>query len=158
MATNQINITELLALGDSFGIDLDEVSPTELGRKCNALSRSNDAPYPNKKDFTTFFAYSKGKVVGENITNEMKKDIEAQYPGCIIEPNFDQAGFDAAMKKYGEHRGNVERLFREGVIYNCGVAGHKNASKAYSIAYDRGHSAGYEEVASYFEELAELLK
>jgi hypothetical protein len=39
-----------------------------------------------------------------------------------------------------------------------GVSGHKNADKLYWMAYERGHSAGIEEVESYYAEMVELLK
>lgn len=34
----------------------------------------------------------------------------------------------------------------------------KKASKAWSIAWEHGHSSGYNDVVSYFEELVELIK
>lgn len=39
-----------------------------------------------------------------------------------------------------------------------GVSGHKNAEKLYWLAYERGHSAGIEEVEYYYAEMVELLK
>lgn len=39
-----------------------------------------------------------------------------------------------------------------------GVSGHKNADKLYWLAYERGHSAGIEEVESYYAEMVVLLK
>ena len=40
--------------------------------------------------------------------------------------------------------------------FNLDRNNHK-VQKAWSIAYERGHSAGYSEVISYFEDLIELL-
>lgn len=39
-----------------------------------------------------------------------------------------------------------------------GVSGHKNADKLYWLAYERGHSAGMEEIESYYQDLVVLLK
>lgn len=39
-----------------------------------------------------------------------------------------------------------------------GVADHKNRDELYRLAYDYGHSAGVEEVESYYQDLVVLLK
>lgn len=39
-----------------------------------------------------------------------------------------------------------------------GLVGHPKLSRAYTLAWEYGHSSGLNEVASYFDDLAELMK
>jgi len=39
-----------------------------------------------------------------------------------------------------------------------GVAGHKNESELYRLAYDYGHSSGWSEIEIYYQDLVVLLK
>jgi len=64
----------------------------------------------------------------------------------------------AAKRKYNEYAGLVGKVFADGLLYVNGVHDHPKASKAYSIAWEHGHSSGYAEVSNYFDELVDLLK
>ena len=48
------------------------------------------------------------------------------------------------------HREKLERQY--------GVVGHKRSEKLYDLAWEYGHSGGFEEVANYYIDLVELLK
>ena len=48
--------------------------------------------------------------------------------------------------------------FATDAIEFVGLTGHPKADKAYSYAYDRGHSSGHGETLSYLEELVDLIK
>jgi hypothetical protein len=43
-------------------------------------------------------------------------------------------------------------------IEAVGLTGHPKASKAFSLAYDYGHSSGYLSVLNYLDEIANLLR
>ena len=59
------------------------------------------------------------------------------------------------------HSADCRRLegeFRKAALEEVGLTGHPKADKAYALAWLRGHSAGFCEVLSELDELAELLK
>lgn len=49
-----------------------------------------------------------------------------------------------------KHREELEALH--------GVVGHKRAETLYELAWEYGHSGGWEEVANYYADLVELLR
>lgn len=55
-------------------------------------------------------------------------------------------------------QGRINETFRRDLIASLGLTGKRNADKLYNMAYERGHSNGYEEVALIAQELAELLE
>lgn len=57
---------------------------------------------------------------------------------------------------YAEDR-RLEALFKADLEEEYGLAGHPKADKLYSIAYERGHSGGYREIAECYSQMAELL-
>lgn len=59
---------------------------------------------------------------------------------------------------YQAESNRLDDLFWADAEAECGTAGHPKAAKLRSIAYEYGHSSGYEEIYGYYSELAELLK
>ena len=52
----------------------------------------------------------------------------------------------------------LHELLKEECLKECGIADHPNADKAWSIAYQRGHSEGFEAVLYELEELSPLME
>lgn len=61
-------------------------------------------------------------------------------------------------RKYRENEGAMSALVKRDLEVQEGLVGHPKADMLWSIAWDRGHSLGYSDVISVYEELAELLK
>jgi hypothetical protein len=61
-------------------------------------------------------------------------------------------------RKWTRARNLLEAEFKADLFDEHGVTGHPKANRAFDLAWDRGHSAGYQEVANYFDDLADLLK
>jgi len=61
-------------------------------------------------------------------------------------------------EKYWEESSRLESLFKEDLEAENGLVGHPKADKVYSMAYEAGHSSGYEQVVYEYERLVELLK
>lgn len=51
----------------------------------------------------------------------------------------------------------LDEMFRADLERQYGLTGHPKADKVFSLAYERGHSGGREQVANEYSELAELL-
>ena len=62
--------------------------------------------------------------------------------------------FLEAMRKQSEE----EEKFRVELLEEYGVTNHPKAGLVYSMAWERGHSSGYDSVRQEFEELVELIK
>ena len=52
----------------------------------------------------------------------------------------------------------LEKQFRNDLAEEHGVTGHPKEPKLWSMAWEYGHSSGFEEVAMYYDELVELVK
>lgn len=92
---------------------------------------------------------------------------------CVVclklleEPIIENGDFPKYIRDLSNWESNVRELhkkssydygnFKKDLFKHFGVKGAK-AEKAYNIAYDQGHSCGYSETLSYFEELVELIK
>ena len=63
----------------------------------------------------------------------------------------------AAIDAYNAESRRLEDLFKRDALDDVGLFGHPKAEKAFNMAWDRGHSAGYSEVYSELQDLAELL-
>lgn len=62
------------------------------------------------------------------------------------------------LKLYNELKMEKEHEFKINLLDFVGLLGHPKAEKAFQIAWDRGHSAGLNEVLLELEELADLIK
>ena len=51
----------------------------------------------------------------------------------------------------------IHEKFKHDALEYCGIFGHEKADKAFEIAWDYGHSNGYNEVLIYLADLADLL-
>lgn len=61
-------------------------------------------------------------------------------------------------RKHRENEGAITAMVKRDLELQEGLGGHPKADKLWIIAWDRGHSSGYADVISVYEELAELLK
>jgi ribosomal protein L40E len=72
--------------------------------------------------------------------------------------------FDERMEKYRQDKGvyhaeegRLNDQFRNDAMEECGLSGHPKEDKVWMLAWERGHSAGLEEVFLCIQELAELV-
>jgi hypothetical protein len=118
----------------------------------------NTLPYPNKKDFTITYFYSQGKVVGQankNNADEMKR-LNLAYPKAVTENVTDEVAYKAKEAEYREETRHLNALFIKDLFEDNGVPDDEFSQKLYSLAEQRGHHAGYSEIASNFSDLAPL--
>jgi hypothetical protein len=161
----------LFADAQKLGIDLDQESIYSLGRKCDELSRSSSIPYPKKQDFILFNAYSKGAVIGTKLTkadlDKLKTDDviiglsgirHSEKSGVVSEPEYNDVEYRKAMSAYSDHHAVIRQVFTWGLFYLSGIMDNHKAPKLFSIAYEKGHSSGFQEVANEFDDMLELIK
>ena len=59
--------------------------------------------------------------------------------------------------EYRKEEGRLLDIFRKLLYYEYGVSGPK-ADKVYSLAWEKGHSSGFTEIALNFGDFVELIK
>lgn len=64
----------------------------------------------------------------------------------------------AMHRAYNTARLEVELEFKTDLFAYYGVSNNSKAEKAYSIAWEHGHSAGFHDVACFFGDIVELIK
>ena len=81
-----------------------------------------------------------GKKNREEAVMEYKKDLSLK------------------RQKYREEEYKIDQEFKQALFVEYGVQNHPKREKAFAMAWDRGHSSGYNDVELEFVDLAELMK
>ena len=115
----------------------------------------NTIPYPSKDDYTTIFIYKAGRVIVEEKLSTYK--LNGKVDG-VEEKVVDKEGYDAAMKVYRAEDNRLFNQFKEDVLEENGLTNHPKAMKVFALAWEEGHSSGYENVAYYVDKYADLVR
>jgi hypothetical protein len=67
-----------------------------------------------------------------------------------------QSRIDRELRRDEEHQEKIRH--KEWLAQECGLAEHPKLDLLYSIAWEHGHSSGFDEVANYFRDFARLLQ
>lgn len=79
---------------------------------------------------------------------------EIQYPN----EKMPRAIFIEAKKLYYTKRANLDEEFELALFKEYGVEDNPKREKCFQLAWERGHSSGYNEVEIQFSEIVELIK
>ena len=92
----------------------------------------------------------------------LKKDansIEHRSHADLLEKYEDAMIFyKSQLESYNKKERDLYMKFKKDLYEEYDVTGNSKADKAYTLAYDYGHSAGYNEIEIYFSQLVELIK
>lgn len=114
--------------------------------------------FPSMEQYTTFFVYKQGLVIFEGDAEAFTRLKHTFGKNPVVEKVFDTEKLNAARQLYSEDQDRLERLFKEHLFTEHGVLDNPKRHKCFTMAWDYGHSAGYGEVASYFDTLVDLIK
>jgi hypothetical protein len=112
--------------------------------------------------------------------NYDKYTPKSQYPATIYKPHLPKEDrfnptkvkeyaakveeFNAAMVEWNEKRDawreeriELDEQFKKDALDECGILNHPKAEKAYSLAYQDGHSEGFHGIYNALSKYAELL-
>ncbi len=107
-------------------------------------------------DVTTTIKYpkppNKPLLPQEHTSEELK-----QYTNELEKYETKQEIYKHRLKTYNKLKVEKMQLFMKEALEECGLTGHPRADKAYSYAWEEGHSAGIAEVLSHLEEIADVL-
>ena len=116
----------------------------------------NPLPYPSKSRFTTIYGYRKGKLLFEH-PHDLYVELNADKD-VTIERDFDIVAWRAAMDAYATETRKLNEEFMTDLFEEFGVQDNPKRFRAYDLAYEYGHSAGYHEIYSHFCDLVDLIK
>jgi hypothetical protein len=143
------------SLNDVEGNVIDSIY--DLGKACDELSRNPKVMYPSKESYRRYNVYKGGKVLGENLTLEEKSDKMKEFPKALVEP-VELDTYNDDLDKYRTYQAMIRQTFSWGLYFLEDLLDNPKAIKAFSIAWEKGHSSGYGEVANEFSDLVDLIK
>lgn len=115
--------------------------------------------YPNKSDYTSYFAYKCGESKQFDTFEEAKKF------SSNVESNVDKQSYEAARKAYNQASSEAEAkiiqaMKKEIGWISCGDSEKDNKlfDLAYSKSYEDGHSSGYNEIYNYLLDYDDLIQ
>lgn len=115
----------------------------------------NTLPYPDRDDYKTIHIYSNGKCLFTGKLSDYKKQAGPDGVQEIVE---DKEAYNAALKVYRQEDQRLYAAFREEVLEENGILNHPKADKVFSMAWEDGHSSGYDEVACYVDKYTDLVR
>lgn len=117
--------------------------------------------YPNREDYTDVYVYDKGKVIwegSESSYKELIKTNQSLHNKCVVQKVLNEEEYRKQQQKYGAESHKLHDEFVNDLFETFGVQDNPKRHKAFDLAYERGHSYGYEEVYNVFYDLVELIK
>lgn len=90
--------------------------------------------------------------MGNNLNAEQIRhhaDLVEQY-------EKDMEDYNVKKKAYDQRRAELNEEFRQDLLAEFGFTNHPKADKIFWYVWERGHSAGYQEVYGCMSEIAEL--
>lgn len=94
-----------------------------------------------------------------SFTEKINSDFytsKLEYPAHELR-RTDPELYKSLKKAWGEDEARLLQQFKFDALEEVGLLGHPKAEKAFSYAWQQGHSAGYHEVYSYLSDIAEIL-
>lgn len=86
---------------------------------------------------------------------EGKYKVALQYPCSELYPTAEER--EKMRAEYREEQVRLNRQFQADLLEAYGMTNHPKREAIWNMAYGRGHSAGYHEVAQEFDELMALI-
>lgn len=127
------------------------MSNVSFDDKFDRLMKKSNAIYPRKSDYTTYWSYKAGQA------KKFDNYEDAKAFSKNIEEIFDHESYRKAMDKYNNIRSKSEDAVIDLMKQELGFKNTKLDNQLfdliYEIAYNKGHSSGYDRI---FEELEEL--
>jgi hypothetical protein len=115
--------------------------------------------YPVKQDYTTYYVYDKGEVIGKFAAWERSKAVlEGLFPNAVVQAVLDEDAFKVHQAQYNEEKHRLEEKFQTDLFDEFGVSDNPKRHKCFNLAWEYGHAHGYSEVYNHFSDYVELIK
>jgi len=141
-----------------------------------------DMPLPKRQDYIILFVYQEGKILAEitmenyctvvpELRHQLGIEVMEFYPQTTdlqelarllgrIQVACELVENPLLKDHVAERRATIKKRvddFKNEMFTYYGVIDHPKVELAYDLAWDRGHSAGYHEVVSEFDDIVELI-
>lgn len=129
--------------------------------KANSGDYNNKLDYPVQKDFQKVYVYARGNVIANGVPRNTIDEHQMtawKTAGHTVEIEDGKTAYRAATQAYGAETVRLEKQFRSDLEDEHDMKGHPKANMLFSKAWSLGHSAGYSEVANYYDDLVDLVK
>jgi len=120
-------------------------------RRINDIKKDFSYPSPVDKIYG-YYAYKKGKSYGP-YTDAKEAKLISSNTECVC---VNQNEYDAYMTQFRQVDQEVSKIFHQELREEYSHLNQQTYDLVYNVAYDRGHSAGYDEVANYMIDYADL--
>lgn len=114
-------------------------------------------PWPLKDDFTWVYVYKNGETLFSGSATSYHEQT-AELRSLVSEKVFNEKAYRDAVHEYHAAEAKLFEEFKADLLEDNGVTNNPKADLAFWLANDYGHSFGFSEIASYFEDLVELIK
>ena len=115
--------------------------------------------YPVKQDYTTYYVYDKGEVIGKFAAWERSKAVlEGLFPNAVVQAVLDEDAFKVHQAQYNEEKQKLAQEFEDDLFDEFGVSDNPKRHKCFGLAWENGHAHGYSEVYNHFSDYVELIK
>ena len=113
---------------------------------------------PFKRNYTTVYVYDRGQCIG-TYTPETYSEERPNLPKDHVKQEVvDEEAFKKDMNEYQRLSRQKEHEFKEDLKEEFGVLDNPKAERAFALAWEKGHSAGLEDVYSKFDDFVELIE
>lgn len=126
-------------------------------------------PIPKEEDHAYFYVYKKGTTVqskksfeelkmiyNSNTVRELRQHFEDH--GLVFEEEVDINSFIEAKKELAHETNRLMTQFADDLAREHDVEHNPKRGMLFNKAWGLGHSAGLQEVASYYSDLVELIR
>lgn len=113
-------------------------------------------PYPNQKDYITFYVYDKGACIySESSLSNTKSNLREDYPNAVIQEVLDEEAYKAHRKEYDDERNKLYQEFQNDLFEEYGVSDNPKRFLLLTKLEDLRDS--YSEIYDLFGYLVELI-
>jgi len=113
-----------------------------------------DGEYKNKLEYP---ATVREPAVLRKVARDLTADEAKSLPAVCAQYAADKEAYVAARQAYNEETAALTSKLKADLEAEHGLVGHPKADKVWAKAWEDGHSSGYGEVASIYDDLAELV-
>lgn len=113
--------------------------------KINDGKFKNPIPYPNTPVKPAVLLKRVNNLSDEQINTLV--DVKKAY-------NDAMEAYEAARKAYADGAIDADKRFRQEALNEVGLSDHEARDRAYSLAWEQGHSGGYADVFNHLQEIA----
>ena len=96
-------------------------------------------------------------MLGLSVNDSKEQIVFTIDKNNFTEEVFDKEGYDLAQKEYRAEEQRIHLLFQRTLFEEFGVANNPKREACFSLAWEHGHSSGYDEIYNYFSEFVELI-